>query len=79
MREVTRAIKERKKGSIDTYVNVNPSDVEDFHGRLLDRCVTVELVPATVPLEGVKRSLLEIVMAAQNHLLTTLHYLRNYF
>lgn len=64
---------------IDTYVNVNTGDVEDFCGRLLAGRVAVELVPASVPLEGVKRSLLEIVMAAENHLLTTLHHLRNYF
>lgn len=76
---MTSAHKKRKKENIDTYVNVDPGDVEDFCGGLLSRCVTVELMPAAVPLERVKRSLLQIVMAAQNHLLTTLHYLRNYF
>lgn len=72
--------KKRKKKWIDTHVNVNPGNIEDLGRRLLARCVTVELVPAAqVPLEGVKGRLLEIVMAAENHLLTTFRYLRNYF
>lgn len=71
--------KHKKKKWIDTHVNVNPGNIEDLGRRLLAGRVTVELVPAAVPLEGVKRRLLEIVMAAENHLLTTFRYLRNYF
>lgn len=70
---------QKKKKWIDTHVNVNPGNIEDLGRRLLAGRVTVELVPAAVPLEGVKRRLLEIVMAAENHLLTTFRYLRNYF
>lgn len=49
---------------MQTYVNVNPGNIEDFGGRCLAGCETVELVPAAVPLERVERRLLEIVMAA---------------
>lgn len=62
-----------------TYVNVDPGNVEGFRGGVLAGRETVELMPATVPLERVKGRLLEIVMAAQHRLLTTLHCLRNYF
>lgn len=78
-RRAKRKPKKKKKKWIDTHVNVNPGNIEDLGRRLLARCVTVELVPAAVPLEGVKGRLLEIVMAAENHLLTTFRYLRNYF
>lgn len=62
-----------------THININPRDVEDLGGRVFGGRESVEFVPAPVPLEGIERRRLKIIITPQNRLLTTLHYLRLHF
>lgn len=62
-----------------TYVDINPGDVEDLGGRVFGGRESVEFVSAPVPLEGVERRRLKIIITPQNRLLTTLHHVRDYF
>jgi len=61
-----------------TYVDINSRNVEDFGRWFLSGRESVELMLAPVPLEGIEWRILQIIMAPQNHLLATLHHLRNH-